>query len=54
MLPCPISVYVEEGKTYISMLRPKVISDFYPEAKIKALAEEVDPLVINIVDECRG
>jgi uncharacterized protein (DUF302 family) len=53
MLPCPISVYVEGGKTYISTLRPKMISDFYPEANIKALAEEVDTIVLNIVDECR-
>lgn len=54
MLPCPISVYVEKGKTYISTLRPKVISGFYPETNIKALAEEVDAIVLNIVDECRG
>lgn len=53
MLPCPISVYVEKGKTYISALRPKLISDFYPEANIKAVAEEVDTIVLNIVDECR-
>ena len=54
MLPCPISVYEEKGKTYISTFRPKVISDFYPGANIKALAEELDAIVLNIVDECRG
>ncbi len=53
MLPCPISVYVEGGKTYISALRPKVIADFYPEAGIKETAEEVDRIVIEIVDGAR-
>jgi uncharacterized protein (DUF302 family) len=51
MLPCPISVYVEEGTTFISTLRPKVIADFYPESDIKELAEEVDRIVLSIVDE---
>jgi uncharacterized protein (DUF302 family) len=53
MLPCPISVYVEGGKTFISTLRPKVIADFYPHAGIKELAEEVDRIVLNIVDESK-
>lgn len=53
MLPCPISVYVEGGRTYISTLRPKVIADFYPQADIKVLAEEVDRIVLSIVDESK-
>jgi len=53
MLPCPISVYVENGRTYICTLRPKVISDFYPQADIKAIAEEVDEIVLSIVDESK-
>jgi uncharacterized protein (DUF302 family) len=53
MLPCPISVYVEGGKTYISTLRPKVISDFYPRADIQSMAEEVDRVVLSIVDESK-
>jgi len=53
MLPCRIVVYVEDGRTFISALRPKVISEFYPEAKIKETAEEVDRMVLSIVDECR-
>ncbi|MEK6682505.1 MAG: DUF302 domain-containing protein, partial [Nitrospirota bacterium] len=53
MLPCPISVYVQNGKTYISALRPRVIADFYPEAGIKSIADEVDRKILNIVDESR-
>jgi len=53
MLPCPTSVYVEGGKTYISTLRPKVIAGFYPRADIKAIPEEVDETVLSIVDESK-
>jgi uncharacterized protein (DUF302 family) len=53
MLPCPISVYVEDGKTYLSALRPKMIADFYPQADIKSVAEEVDRIVLTIVDESK-
>jgi hypothetical protein len=34
-------------------LRPKVISDFYPQAGIDTLAEEVDRIVLSIVDEVK-
>jgi uncharacterized protein (DUF302 family) len=53
MLPCPISVYVQNGKTYISALRPRVIVDFYPEAGIKSIAEEVDRFILSIVSEAK-
>jgi uncharacterized protein (DUF302 family) len=53
MLPCPISVYGEGGKTYISTLRPGMISVFYPQADVTALAEEVDRTVLAIIDEAR-
>lgn len=53
MLPCPISVYVEGGKIYISTLMPKAIAEFYPHADIKAIAENVDRIVLSIVDESK-
>ena len=51
MLPCRINVYVEGNKTYISALRPRLMADFYPEAGIRTIAEEVDTIVMGIVDE---
>ncbi len=53
MLPCPISVYTQNGKTYISALRPKVMKDFYPQAQIDQIAEQVDQIIVSIVDEAR-
>ncbi|OGC89083.1 MAG: hypothetical protein A2142_00560 [candidate division Zixibacteria bacterium RBG_16_48_11] len=53
MLPCPISVYTQNGKTYISALRPKVMKDFYPKAQIDQIAEQVDRIIVSIVDEAK-
>lgn len=53
MLPCPVVVYVTDGKALISTLRPRVIADFYPGEGIAEIAEEVDAIVLAIVDEAR-
>ncbi len=54
MLPCPITIYVAQGKTFISTLLPTAIVDFYPEAGIEPVAKEVEKVVLEIVDEARG
>lgn len=53
MLPCPISVYVQAGKTHISTLLPSSIAEFFPQAGIEGLASEVESVVLKIVDEAR-
>jgi uncharacterized protein (DUF302 family) len=50
MLPCPISVYEKSGKTYISALKPSVMSSFYPDADVEAIAQEVENIVVEIVN----
>ena len=50
MLPCPISVYTEEGRTYVSALRPRAMVDFYPDADISHVAAKVDAAVVAMVD----
>ncbi|HVJ07249.1 MAG TPA: DUF302 domain-containing protein [Acidisarcina sp.] len=54
MLPCPISVYVQEGKTRISTLLPSAISQFYPNAHIEDLANQVEAIVLQIIEEGRA
>lgn len=51
MLPCPISVYVQDGKTYVSTLLPSSIAEFFPNAGIEGLAKEVEEIVLRIVEE---
>jgi uncharacterized protein (DUF302 family) len=53
MLPCPISVYVEKGKTHISTLLPTSIVQFYPKAGIGGLASEVEKIVLEIIEGAR-
>ncbi len=53
MLPCPISIYTEGGKTFISTMLPTVLADFYPHAGIGNVAAEVEKAVLAIVNEAR-
>ena len=53
MLPCPISVYEEMGKTHISTLLPSSIVRFYPEAGIEDLAAEVERIVLDVIEAAR-
>lgn len=53
MLPCPISVFVEAGKTYISALKPRVIADHYPDANVESIATEVERIILELVDETK-
>jgi uncharacterized protein (DUF302 family) len=53
MLPCPITVYVQRGKTFLTTLLPEVVASFYPKAGIDALSAEVQKMVVAIVDEAK-
>ena len=52
-LPCKINVYVKDGKTYISGMRPIVLPQFFPEAKLSNLPEEVDKIIRGIIDRSK-
>jgi uncharacterized protein (DUF302 family) len=51
MLPCPISVYKQEGKTFVSALLPSRIADFFPGAGMEPIAKEVEKAVLAIIGE---
>ena len=53
MLPCPISIYVQGGKTCISTLLPSSIVEFFPEAGIETIAAEVEKAVLGIIEEAK-
>jgi uncharacterized protein (DUF302 family) len=53
MLPCPISVYQEAGKTYISTMRPTLMADMYSAPAIANVAAEVEKAVLAIIDEAK-
>jgi len=53
MLPCPVSVYTEQGKTFISTFRPSAISSFFPKAGVESIAAEVEKAILEIVNEAK-
>jgi len=53
MLPCPIAVYLKDGKTFIGTMRPSVLADFYPDSEIEDIAAAVEKTVLEIVNEAK-
>jgi uncharacterized protein (DUF302 family) len=51
MLPCPIMVYAEQGKNFITTMRPSLIKDFFPQADIAGVAQQVEDVLIAIIDK---
>jgi len=53
MMPCPISVYVQGGKTHISTMLPTSIVEFFPKVGIEKTAEEMEKGVLAIIAEAK-
>ena len=49
-LPCKINVYTKDGQTFISGMRPIVLSQFFPEADLGDRLNEIDQIIQNIID----
>jgi len=54
MLPCPITVYTQEGKTFISTMLPSMLVDFFPQAGLEPEAAAVEKAVREIVEEAKA
>ena len=52
-LPCKINVYVKNGQTIISGMRPIILPKFFPEAQLGSLPEEIDKLIKVVIDNSR-
>ncbi|MEK7140576.1 MAG: DUF302 domain-containing protein [Patescibacteria group bacterium] len=52
-LPCKINVYIKDGQTFISGMRPIILPKFFPEAKLGTLPEEIDKLIKVIIDNSK-
>jgi uncharacterized protein (DUF302 family) len=50
MLPCPIMVYAEQGRVYITTMRPTNIGAFFPQADISSVAAQVEKVLIDVID----
>ena len=52
-LPCKINVYIKDGQTYISGMRPIILSQFFPKANLGNLPTEVDSIIREIIDKSK-
>lgn len=53
-LPCRISVYESQGKTWIGMIRPGAMLEMLsPLPALKVIAEEVEATMVKIIDEAK-
>ncbi|MFA6097784.1 MAG: DUF302 domain-containing protein [Candidatus Paceibacterota bacterium] len=52
-LPCKINVYIKDGQTFISGMRPIVLSQFFPEADLGEKPKEIDQIIQNIINNAK-
>ena len=52
-MPCKINVYVKDGQMVISGMRPIILPQFFPNANLGRMPEEVDSMVRNIIDNAK-
>ena len=52
-LPCKINVYVKDGQTFISGMRPIVLSRFFPQANLGEKPKEIDQIIQNIINNAK-
>ena len=50
MLPCPVMVYAEGERVFISTMRPTLIGGFFPEAHLDEIAGQVEVIINRIID----
>lgn len=52
-LPCKINVYIKDGQTFISGMRPIILSQFFPKADLGNLSKEIDQIIQNIINKAK-
>ena len=52
-LPCKINVYVKDGQTFISGMRPIILSQFFPHAGLGERPKEIDQIIRNIINNAK-
>ena len=52
-LPCKINVYVKDGQTFISGMRPVILSQFFPHANLGERPQEIDQIIQNIINNTK-
>lgn len=48
--PCRVNVFVEEGRTVITALRPTLLCRVFPEEALEAVAVDLERMLVDVVD----
>src|SRR3989338_5993418 len=52
-LPCKINVYLKDVQTFISGMRPTILSQFFPQADLGERPQEIDQIIQNIINNAK-
>lgn len=52
-MPCKINVYVQDGQTFISGMRPTILPQFFPNADLGTKPQEVDKIIHTIITKAQ-
>lgn len=52
-MPCKINVYIKDGQTFISGMRPIILPQFFPQANLGERPKEIDQIVQNIINSAK-
>ena len=52
-LPCKINVYIKDGQTFISGMRPIFFSQFFPHVDLGERPQEIDQIIQNIINNAK-
>lgn len=52
-MPCKINVYIKDSQTFISGMRPIVLTHFFPDADLGDKPEEIDQKIQNIINNAK-
>ena len=52
-LPCKVNVYVKNGQTFISGMRPIILPQFFPQADLGERPKEIDHIIQSIINNAK-
>lgn len=52
-MPCKINIYTKDGQTFISSMRPIVLSQFFPDADLGNKPQEIDKKIQDIINNSK-
>ena len=52
-MPCKINVYIKDGQTVISGMRPNILPQFFPDADLGDMPAEIDRIVQTIINNAK-